>query len=164
MKRILPFILLLVVSSSFIRPSVGSKAPEIELTGPDGKVVKLSALKGKLVLIDFWASWCGPCRKENPNVVEAYAKYKKSKFVSGKGFEVFSVSLDRNTEQWKAAIAKDQLTWKYHGLDQKGEAAALYGVQSIPSAFLIDGKGTIIAAGNELRGLGLHIQLDKQLK
>ena len=71
-----------------------AKAPEISLLSPKGKTIKLSDLKGKLVLIDFWASWCGPCRKESPNVVEAYAKYHKKKFTNGKGFEVFSVSLD----------------------------------------------------------------------
>src|SRR5687767_12722766 len=86
--------LLLVWCASFTSPTkrgpvLGTKAPEIELAGTDGKTVKLSSLKGKVVLIDFWASWCGPCRKENPNVVEVYNKYKKAKFKSAKGFEVF---------------------------------------------------------------------------
>ena len=143
-------------------PSVskGELAPEFELTNPKGKTIKLSKLKGKVVLLDFWASWCGPCRKENPNVVEAYRKYNKAKFKNAKGFEVFSVSLDRNEADWTAAIEKDALVWKAHGWDKSGEVSKLYGVSSIPSAFLIDGEGKLIAKGNELRGLGLHIALD----
>ena len=90
-------------------------APEIELLSPSGKKIKLSNLKGKIVLIDFWASWCGPCRQENPKVVEAYKKYKKETFINAKGFEVFSVSLDRDEKAWKEAIKKDLLSWKNHG-------------------------------------------------
>ena len=142
----------------------GDKAPDIELVAPSGKVTKLSKLKGKMVLIDFWASWCGPCRKENPNVVEAYAKYKSMKFKNAKGFEVYSVSLDRAEDPWKKAIADDKLTWKNHGWDKEGKAANAYNVTSIPTAFLIDGDGVIVASGAELRGMGLHLALDKQLK
>ena len=139
-------------------------APEIELVSPKGKKIKLSDLKGKFVLIDFWASWCGPCRVENPNVVEAYKKYRKGKFKNGKGFEVFSVSLDREVEAWKNAIKIDHLDWSTHGIDSEGKASESYGVNSIPSAFLIDGDGNIIAKGQELRGLNLHITLDRYLK
>jgi thiol-disulfide isomerase/thioredoxin len=138
-------------------------APEIELLNPKGKTIKLSKLKGKMVLVDFWASWCGPCRNENPNVVEAYEKYHKSKFQNAKGFEVFSVSLDRDEQAWKDAIATDKLTWKYHGWDKDGKISALYEVYSIPSAFLIDGEGNIVAKGQELRGMGLHLALDKYI-
>lgn len=140
------------------------KAPEIELLSPTGKKVLLSKLKGKMVLIDFWASWCGPCRAENPNVVEAYNKYKSTKFKNAKGFEVFSVSLDKNEEAWKQAILTDKLEWKNHGLDKDSKIARLYQVYSIPSGFLIDGEGNIVAKGQALRGLGLHLALDKQLK
>ena len=150
-------------SSTSIGYRNGDVAPEIELQNPDGKTIKLSKLKGKMVLIDFWASWCGPCRKENPNVVEAYNKYNKMKFKNGKGFEVFSVSLDRSEEPWITAIQKDGLVWKYHGWDKESVAAKAYGVTSIPTAFLIDGDGEIVASGNELRGLGLHIALDAQI-
>lgn len=146
--------------------AIGDKAPEIALMNPDStKVLKLSDLKGKYVLIDFWASWCRPCRVENPNVVAAYEKYSKAKFKTGKGFEVFSVSLDRNRDAWKKAIAADKLSWAYHVSDLKywaSEGAKRYGVNSIPMSFLIDPEGMIIA--KNLRGMGLHQELDKHVK
>ncbi len=153
----------LLLCGSFM-PATNSAAPEIELVGPDGKTVKLSDLRGKMVLVDFWASWCGPCRQENPNVVEAYHKYHDRKFKNGKHFEVFSVSLDRNEQAWKKAIEADGLVWENHGWDKEGKAATAYGVQTIPQAFLIDGNGKIVAQGQALRGLGLHIELDKYVK
>lgn len=141
-----------------------STAPEISLLSPKGKTLKLSSLRGKMVLVDFWASWCGPCRKESPNVVEAYHKYHQKEFTSGKGFEVFSVSLDRDQEAWKQAIIADKLIWKHHVLDVEGLASANYQVATIPNAFLLDGNGVVVASGAELRGLNLHITLDKFLK
>jgi thiol-disulfide isomerase/thioredoxin len=138
-------------------------APEIILKSTNGKSISLSKLRGKMVLIDFWASWCGPCRNESPNVVEAYKKYKNRKFTNGNGFEILSVSLDKDENAWKKAIKDDKLAWKNHGIDKNGKAASDYGVSSIPSGFLIDGEGKILAQGEKLRGLNLHITIEKYL-
>lgn len=131
--------------------AVGAEAPELEYPNPEGKMMRLSDLRGKVVLIDFWASWCRPCRMENPNVVKLYNKYKD------KGFDVFSVSLDSNRDSWMAAIVADKLTWPNHVSDLKkwGSAGAkLYGVSSIPCTFLVDKDGKILA--KNLRGAALE--------
>jgi peroxiredoxin len=134
---------------------IGKKAPEIALPNPDGKIIKLSDFKGKYVMIDFWASWCGPCRMENPEVVKLYNKYKD------KGFTILGVSLDENAEKWKSAIAKDGLVWDQVS-DLKGWASSVnpvYEVQAIPLTYLIDKEGVIIA--KNLRGQDLSDKLEE---
>lgn len=150
---------------STVGTKVGDIAPEIELTDPNGKVIKLSSLRGKMVLIDFWASWCRPCRMENPNVVAAYQKYTNAKMKGAKGFTVYSVSLDRTKEAWVKAIEQDGLVWDYHVSDLRFwncQAAQDYNVTSIPTNFLIDANGKIIAKG--LRGPALHKVLDNYVE
>lgn len=137
--------------------AVGKKAPDIVANGPDGKPVKLSEHYSKYTLIDFWAAWCAPCRKENPNVVAAYQKYKD------KGFSVFGVSLDKNKESWIKAIENDHLGWLQVSELQywNSEIAKQFGVRAIPSNFLIDEHGIIV--GRNLRGEALHQKLEELL-
>ncbi len=138
---------------------IGDDAPEITLNSTQDKPVSLSSLRGKVVLIDFWASWCGPCRQENPNVVKAYNRFKD------KGFEIFSVSLDKDKTAWIKAIEKDGMIWPSHVSDLKywqSAAAQTYGVNGIPATFLLDKDGKII--GKNLRGEALEKKLEEVLK
>lgn len=137
--------------------AVGDDAPEFTLDSPEGQPVPLSSLRGKYVLIDFWASWCGPCRMENPNVVKMYNKYKD------KGFAIYGVSLDKDKNAWLGAIKKDGLTWT-HGSDLKfwsSAVAQLYGVSAIPATYLLDKDGKVIA--KNLRGQSLEAKLGELL-
>ena len=133
--------------------AAGAEAPDFELPQPDGSTLKLSDLRGQYVLIDFWASWCGPCRRENPNVVRVYKKYHE------KGFEILGVSLDKNRNAWLAAIEQDELEWK-HVSDLKYWNSAVvpeYQVEGIPLTYLIDPEGKIVA--KNLRGSSLEQKL-----
>lgn len=135
-------------------PDVGDLAPEIAQENPEGQAMPLSELRGKVVLLDFWASWCGPCRREMPTVVKAYERFHD------KGFEVYSVSLDRSKDSWVRAIQSDGLIWPYHVSDLgywQNEAAVRYGVRGIPATYLLDQQGRIIA--RNLRGPELERKL-----
>jgi peroxiredoxin len=133
--------------------AVGMTAPDIKQPGPDGKEISLSSFKGKYVLVDFWASWCGPCRKENPNIVKAYNQY------NNRGFEIFGVSYDNKKDKWEAAIKKDGLAWAQVS-DLKGwknATAETYYIKAIPSNLLIDKEGRIVA--KNLLGKKLYSKL-----
>jgi len=147
-------------------PKIGDMAPEIVLASTDRSTTyKLSDLKGKMVLVNFWASLVAQCRFENPNILRAYQNFSTKSFKSGNGFAVFSVSMDTDLESWKTAIARDNLVWPYHVSDLKGydsEVANTYGVKAIPYNYLVDGSGKIIAIN--LRGAELSKALQENLK
>jgi len=138
-------------SSPVVSTSVGALAPDLAYENPEGKIMKLSDLRGKVVLLDFWAAWCRPCRMENPNVVKMYNKYHE------KGFDVYSVSLDRDKASWVKAIEADGLIWPNHVSDLQqwqSQAAKTYGISAIPTTFLLGKDGRIIA--KNLRGAALE--------
>ncbi len=140
------------INSNF---AVGQRPPEIDLPSPEGKKIALSSMRGKIVLVDFWASWCPPCRQENPNLVETYRKFHP------KGFEIYQVSLDKDRENWVSAIRNDHLDW-IHVSDLKywnSMVVPLYNISSIPSNYLLDRDGKII--DSNLRGEQLSQKLNE---
>ena len=139
--------------------SVGQKAPDFTLNDPEGNAVSLSSKVGsKLLLVDFWAGWCGPCRQENPNIVKVYNEFNK------KGFDVFGVSLDRTRDEWVKAISDDKLAWTHVSDLQywNSAAAKLYAVNAIPASFLLDENGVIVA--RNLRGEDLYNKVKEVLE
>jgi peroxiredoxin len=157
------FIATQIVVGQTTGTDIGDKAPEIRLPSLVGDTLALSSLKGKMVLIDFWATWCAPCVKEQPELSKLYKKFKNSDFTDGKGFEIFGVSLDSKKANWEAVINKYGVNW-IQVSDLKfwsSPVAKLYNIQELPFNVLIDGKGIILA--KNLHGEGLEKELSKYL-
>lgn len=155
---------LLVFSNTSFSDYSNNPTPEINLNNPAGEQVKLSSLQGDIVLLDFWASWCGPCRKRHPELVGVYNQFKDVTFKDGAKFDIYSVSLDKNKANWVAAIEQDQLAWSNHVSDLLGwqsSAAKAYNIRSIPSNLLLNQNGEIIGKnlfGKELEAVLLKLQ------
>ena len=152
MKLILPILLAIAISinCSAQQPSVGSSVPDIKLRDLNGKTVNLASLKGKVVVLDFWASWCGPCRRSMPAIKEIYKKYKD------KGLEVYAVSVDTDKDAWLKAIKDDATTW-VHVIDDNNAVAKAWQVAYIPNTYLIDKTGKVISVNPN------HAALEQQI-
>ena len=150
--------IIIVTAGFMLKPAgfgIGTKAPELAFNNPEGKEMKLSSLKGKVVLVDFWASWCAPCRATNPNLVQLHNKYKD------RGLVILSVSEDKGSPEWLSAIQVDNLTWNTHILDNNKAIAFRYGVASIPYKILVDKQGRI--ASGKISGSKLENRIKELL-
>jgi thiol-disulfide isomerase/thioredoxin len=164
-------IVLIFLSSNFntvygqsLGTEPGNKAPEIRLPAISGDTIALSSFTGKLVLVDFWATWCSPCLREQPELAQLYKKYKQAEFSNGKGFEIYGVSMDSKKTSWEDYVKKTGIDWTQVG-DLKfwsSPTAKVYNIQELPFNVLIDGKGLIIA--KNLHGEELDKELEKYLK
>lgn len=142
----------------------GEDVPSFSATMIDGSTFDMKSMKGQYVLLDFWGSWCGPCRVESPDLVKLYRKYKSKKFSDAKGFDIVSVAIETNEKRWKQAIQADNLNWKHHivQLDRfKGPIAKQYGVNEIPTKYLLDKDGSVIMANPTFEEI--HAFLDSKL-
>jgi peroxiredoxin len=146
------------VSTAIAQPKAGSMAPDIALQDVNGNTVSLSSLRGKVVLIDFWASWCGPCRKANKHLAAIYPKLK------AKGFEIYSISIDDDKKDWKKAIASDKITWVQVNENKgwNGSVAEAWKIEQIPATWLLDKEGKIVAVDAE--GKELERKINALLK
>jgi thiol-disulfide isomerase/thioredoxin len=158
MKSILFSIAFFCSIACFAQPAIGTLAPDVNLKDVNGQSISLQSLKGKVVLLDFWASWCGPCRRANKQLVRLYAKWK------AKGFEIYSVSLDEEPVDWKKAIAADKIKWLQvnEGGGWNASVANQWKIEQIPTAYLIDKQGNIVA--RDLEGSQLEKELSILLK
>ncbi len=146
-------------------PAIGDSMSNISMESPEGTTIQLDDLKGHVVLVDFWASWCKPCRMENKNLVKTYDHFKSAQFKNGGSFKIYSISLDKNKTAWTNAIKTDQLVWNTHVSDLKGwysQVVREFGINAIPQNILIDQDGTIIA--KNLRGQALDKVLETLTK
>ena len=143
----------------------GVQAPEIVLNNPDGETIPLSSLNNKMVLVDFWASWCKPCREAHPELIKIYEKYKDAKIGDADGFTIYSVSMDNNRENWLNAIEKDGLPWKNQVSDLKGfgsEYVDIYQFEQIPTSYLLDERGIIVGKNITLKWM--EFELKRRMK
>ena len=150
-KAVSVLVVLFMCVAGFAQPSVGEKASEISLPDTKGSNLSLSSLQGKVVLIDFWASWCGPCRRSEPELKKLYEKYQS------KGFEIYGISVDEDKFAWKTAIKQDKINW-LHVNDDKGVVAGKWNVMYIPYTYLLDKTGKVVAVNPS------HQQLDELIQ